>query len=127
MKRYLIALSVIGFFGCKKSQEDLKAVSSFKVVNAAINIASARVYAADHLIFWKTLPASEAVSYANSGSFATFAGGNNIRAVSAADTTIVIYANTKPDDFKQGAFNTLFLCGQSPSYEGILMLNDNLP
>lgn len=111
---------------CKKNDIDIKPLSSYIIVNATIDVSNAKVYAADRDTYWKVLPATDAAAQYKSASFSAYAGNNTIKAVSAADTNITLFSTIKPEEFKEAAFNTLFLCGNTGTYEGILINNDKI-
>lgn len=125
----LLTLLALTHAGCKRTNNDLGPFSSVTVANAAVGISSAKVLSSTKLIPWNILPATDAVSFSSSVSFGTWAGSNYITAVSAADTTVSIYSNVTKgrDNLGVGSINTLFLCGNTGSYEGIFIPNDNLP
>ncbi|HMI01781.1 MAG TPA: hypothetical protein VK541_04820 [Pedobacter sp.] len=128
MKKIIIAILFISLWvqACKKNETIEKQISSFNVVNAAIDIASAKVYAADHLINWKPLPITDAVAFTRASFFGAYAGNNYIRSVSATDTTKVLFSSNNTEEFKPAAFNTLFLCGQNGAYEGVFIKDDQI-
>jgi hypothetical protein len=112
---------------CKKTESTYRPLSSYTVVNAITDIASAKVYASENNISWKTLPATDVVAAYRSAAFGAYAGNNIIRAVSCVNTNKTIFSSSKPEEFKPAAFNTLFLCGDSVSgYDGIFLNNDNI-
>jgi len=63
MGQILITITVLGllFTFCKKSTEIFKPLSPYTVIYATTIVANARANAADHEIFWKTLPATDAM------------------------------------------------------------------
>lgn len=131
MKKIIIAslCFTILLASCKKASVDEVALapkSGFMVVNAALNISSAKVYAHSNLINWKNLPGTDAMAQFRSGYLGTYAGSNHVRAVSAADTTIILYSSNKAENFAANSFNTLFLAGNTGAYEGVFIQNDNI-
>ena len=111
---------------CKKIIDDLHPVSSFTVVNATTDITSAKVYASGNTLNWNSLPATEAVAQYRSVQLGVFAGNNLVKAVSATDTMINLFNMGKTEEFRKSGFSTLFLCGSSGSYDGVLINNDNI-
>lgn len=126
MKKLLIILFAgLLFHACKKNESRVPALSSLTVVNAAVDAVAAKVYAADKKINWSAIAAGDAVNFANSKHFGVFTGNRNLVAAISADTTKTLFSGTS--DFKPAGFNTLFLCGQTGSYEGVFMADDQLP
>ncbi len=112
---------------CEKSTDGLRPLSSFTVINATTDVTSAKAYASEKNIYWKNLPATDAAAQYRSAHLGAFASNNNVRAVSATDTTISLFSSVKAEEFKLAAFNTLFLCGNAgASYDGIFIQKDNI-
>ncbi|HMI04010.1 MAG TPA: DUF4397 domain-containing protein [Pedobacter sp.] len=125
MKKILILL-IAGLViqSCKK-EESSPALASITVVNAAIDVAAAKAYASDKQVYWSAIPAADAVNFASSKHFGVFTGSKNVIAVNSADTTKTLYRNSS--EFNEGGLNTLFLCGQTGSYEGVYLADEVLP
>jgi hypothetical protein len=125
MKKILmIIIAGLVIQSCKKA-ESLPALASVTVVNAAIDVAAAKAYVSDKHINWSAIPTGELVNYAFFKHFGVFVGSKNVVAVNSADTTKTLYSGT--GEFKEAGLNTLFLCGQTGSYEGIYLADENLP
>lgn len=125
MKKILMILFAgLVIQSCKK-EESLPALGSLTVVNAAIDAAVAKAYASDKKVNWSAIPTGDVINFANFKHFGVFVGGKSVNAVISADTTKTLYNGT--GDFKEGGLNTLFLCGQTGAYEGIYLVNENLP
>lgn len=110
---------------CKKKENDLRALSSLTVVNAAIDAAGVKTNTSGTIKSWAAIPTAEVANYANSKNYGVFAGTRPVTVVIAADTTKTLYSIIH--DFKQAGFNTLFLCGQVGTYEGVYLADDQLP
>jgi hypothetical protein len=123
-KIFMIILTGLVIQSCKK-EESTPALASVTVVNAAVDITSAKVYASDKKISWSVIPIGDVVNFANFKHFGVFTGSKNVIAVNSADTTKTLYSGTA--EFKEAGLNTLFLCGQVGSYEGVYLANENLP
>jgi len=125
MKKILmILLTGLIIQSCKK-EEDTPALASITVVNAAIDVAATKAYASDKKVSWSAIPTGDVVNFANFKHFGVFAGSKNVAAVISADTTKNLYSGTA--EFKEASLNTLFLCGQAGSYEGVYLADENLP
>ncbi len=120
----MIILTGLVIQSCKK-EESTPALASITIVNAAIDVAAAKAYASDKKINWSSILAADVVSFANFKHFGVFTGSKNVIAVNSADTTKTLYTGT--GEFKEAGMNTLFLCGQTGSYEGIYLPDENLP
>lgn len=125
MKKILIMLLTgLVIQSCKRI-EVKPATASITVVNAAIDVAAAKSYASDKRVSWSAMPTGDVVNFANFKHFGVFVGRKNVAAVISADTTKILFSET--GDFKEGGLNTLFICGQSDSYEGVYLADENLP
>jgi hypothetical protein len=125
MKKILmILITGLVIQSCKK-EESTPALASITIVNAAIDVTAAKAYASDKNANWSGIVAADAVNFAFFKHFGVFVGSKNVVAVNSADTTKTLYSGT--GEFKQAGLNTLFLCGQSPSYEGVYLADENLP
>ncbi|WP_316789313.1 hypothetical protein [Pedobacter frigoris] len=125
MKKILMIL-IVGLViqSCKK-EESKPALASITVVNVAIDVAGSKAYASDKRINWSAIVAADVVNFANFKHFGVFVGSKNVVAVNSVDTTKTLYGGTA--EFKEAGLNTLFLCGQAGSYEGVYLSDENLP
>lgn len=128
MQKLFVGLFITSLLmqSCKKTQEEFRPYSSVTVVNATTDVANARAYVSENDIPWKRLPATDAAAQYRSTQLSAFATQNKVRAVSGADTTIVLFNSVKGETLAEKGFNTLFLCGSTGAYEGIFVNNDNI-
>jgi hypothetical protein len=123
-KTLILLLTGLVIQSCKK-EEGTSALASLTVVNAAIDVAAAKAYASDKKANWSGIVVADAINHAFFKHLGVFAGTKNVVAVNSADTTKTLYSGT--GEFKEAGLNTLFLCGQAGSYEGVYLADENLP
>lgn len=125
MKKILILLLTgLVIQSCKKA-ERIPTMASLTIVNAAIDIAGTKSYASNKQVSWSAIPVGDVVNFANFKHLGAFPGAKNIVVVNSADTTKTLYSGTA--EFKEGGLNTLFLCGQTGTYEGVYLADEVFP
>ena len=126
MKKIIMIL-LIGLIiqSCKKQESTQKALSSLTLVNTSIDIVGLKLNTSGLIQSWSGIPAGNVTNFANSKHYGVFVGTRSVTVTVAADSTKTLYSASQ--EFKEGAFNTLFLCGQTGSYEGVYLTDENLP
>lgn len=122
----IAATAILLLNACKKTQVEIPQQSSFILVNATTDVVNSRGYASATPIYWKPLPATDAAAQYRFTPLSALTGNNTIKAVSAADTTIILYSSNKEENFEPRKFSTLFLCGNTDvGYDGVFLPNES--
>lgn len=131
MKRYYIigVMIILTLISCKKEAVKLASLSSYSIVNATTDVATARAYTADHEIPWKALPATDNILQYVSGNYSAYAGSYVLKAVNAADTMNILFTSSgKTEMLEEAKLSTLFLAGNTVAgYESVFLKNEKLP
>ncbi|MBC8034389.1 MAG: DUF4397 domain-containing protein [Chitinophagaceae bacterium] len=126
MKKILFTIftALVFLQACKEDEQSTPALSSLRLVNAAIDIASVKLNT-EAKPFWYNIPASDVANFANSRPYAINAGTKNVLIAPTADSTKFLV--NEPKEFKPGQLNSLFLCGQAPTYEHVYLADESFP